>query len=105
VRIESIVGVTLQRSIPIAEWEALLLAIAHPDRSRAFGVSSRLTATDRDPSLHELINDNVTGGSDTRLRAYVTAILIHEGTLMIHHGPLGRGWEARVVLMRSEREL
>lgn len=104
VRIESIVGQPIRKSVDVSEWAALLTAIASQERSRVFGVSSRLESQPNEPSLHETIRDAITGADD-RLCAYITATLLHEGTLMIHHGPLGLGHEARVVLQRSEPEL
>ena len=99
-RIESILGQRIRRTVDTLTWSNILGAI-ESESSRVFGVSASLNSELAAPKVHEVIAGPL-GTSDTRVLAYVTAVLVHEGSLIIEHGPRGEDLDARVFLRRSD---
>lgn len=97
VRIESIVGKSIRFHVENSKWERLLTeCAAFPDQT--LGISSRINDDAR--SIHELIETYAEPTSE-RDKAYITAVLFHEGSIILHHGPEGNGQLHRIAVRIS----
>lgn len=80
-------------------WNEILKAIEE-DNNPVFGVSESPNSDHGATKIHKILSKS--GINNSRHQAYVTAILVHEGTLMIEHGPKHDDLDARVFLRRSD---
>jgi hypothetical protein len=89
-------------------WQELLETLARSAKSRTktFSVSSTISSLAPNQSLYDFIRDCLKKGqsnlvvTDSLLSA-ICAILVHEGSLQLYHGRIGKDREARVVLRIS----
>ncbi|GAA4124804.1 hypothetical protein ACFFTN_11890 [Aminobacter aganoensis] len=99
IRIESIVGKKIRRLIDTDVWNEILRTV-FDNGSEVFGVSSSANSELDAPKLHDLIKAGSNIG-DTRTLAYISAVLVHEGSLILDHGPRQDDLDARIFLRRS----
>jgi hypothetical protein len=105
VHVRSAIGQQIVFSVSNDEWQAILEEVASGNDD-LFGVTGTSRSSFPGPKLYEIISNCLRdGGTNDRKLAYISAILVHEGTLHTFHGQVPGGLEARVYLKRSsERE-
>ena len=108
VHIVPILGRDKQKAttIPTESWSKLLAEIAR-DKRRTFTVAPTDNPAASSDSTYKKIKtllegEPIEGPITTSLLAYISSILVHEGTLQLYHGRIGRDREARVVLRKSK---
>lgn len=84
------------------QWEQLLHILANA-RLKTFSIAQTEHEEAHPQSLYDIIAIALrdVAGLDDSLTAYVCAILVHEGTLQLHHGKTV-GPDARLVLRKSD---
>jgi|SRR5215211_1010608 hypothetical protein len=104
IHIKSAIGQPLEHTVTHDEWDAILDMIANSSTSY-FGVTGNQNSTFQGPKLYGLISGKLKKyATNDRLLAYISAILVHEGTLHAFHGQLEGDLEARVYLKRSSEK-
>jgi hypothetical protein len=106
VRIEQIRGqdTTKPFDIPSTVWQEILDMIADSPTT-TFAVTDRhnnpaASSENLYERLHRIFSRHQIEGLNDSLLAYVSAILLHEGSLQLYHGRIGPDREARIVLRR-----
>ncbi len=77
-------------------WNKLLSVIESTDKN-SFGLTSAGGIGQPANNLYDIIKDTI-NITDTSIRAYICAILEHEGSLDYYTGVIGQGVSAQIVL-------
>lgn len=107
VYIESLVGqATSQITITHEEWLNILKAIQNTVQGSFRLSGEQPFSTPPNQSLYELLAATVPAPQNEwswndSWKAYVCAILEHEGTIDLYHGPLGKGHQAIICLRKD----